>query len=308
MDATAGASPLFLVVRSSAAVHAPRALRDAVEAAGVPLAFEPVAGLGALPQAIERAIEAGHSTLIVAGSDAAFSLAADTLVRAGTSGTVALGIVPAGASRDVATSLGITSVTVAVQVALGGVTRPLDAGRATTADSADVTHFVVAAAAGWIPPAPGDVRAALRALPAQTGRMAAAWKRLVKAPTRSFTLSVDGAEMDGRYNAVSVHNLARWQGGLTGAPGASPGDGLLDVIRWEANGRRDVARSLRAQMDGSGHLADGAASRSPGRVVEVSSPHKVTLVADGRPVGQLPARIEVLPGALRVLSPGPSQS
>ena len=43
-----------------------------------------------------------------------------------------------------------------------------------------------------------------------------------------------------------------------------------------------------------------------GRVVEADAqPGEVFLEIDGEPMGTLPARIEVLPGAIRVIGPAP---
>jgi len=296
-------TPLFLIVRANAAADAPQALRAAVEDAGAAFAFEPVRGLDDMPRAINHALDAGYATIVVAGSDAAFSRAADVLLGAGAASDVTLGLIPAGRSRDLAASLGIGTLAVATDTALHGVLRPFDAGRATTGDGAAVTHFVVAAAAGWIPPAAGAFPSSARGAPGAMGRLVAAAVRLARSPGRSFTLSVDGRERDGRYSAVSMHNLPRWQSGLMAAPGASPRDGLLDVLRWDADGRRGLLRTVRGQLEGGSHLADGGIERSPGRLIEVSSPRQTRLLADGRDAGCLPALVEVLPGALRILTP-----
>lgn len=303
MESTDGRPPLYLIVRSNAATHAPEPLREAVEAAGERFAFEPVRGLDEMPRAVGRALDAGYSTLAITGPDAAFSRAADAVLASGAGGDVTLGIVPAGRSHDIAATLGIGSLTTAVDAILSGSVTTIDAARATTGDGTVVTHFVVAAAAGWAPPADGIIRPAPRRLATGANRVAAAAMRLARSPARSFTLSIDGRERDGRYSAISMHNLARWQSGLLAAPGASPRDGLLDVLRWRAQSRRELLRTVRAQIDGTREHSDDDIERSPGRLVELSSPRTTTLLADGRDAGRLPARIEVLPGALRVLVP-----
>jgi diacylglycerol kinase (ATP) len=296
-------SPLFLVVRPNDARHAPRSLRAAVEAAGVPFAFEPVRGLLDLPRAIDDALAAGHADLAIAGSDAAFSRAADVLLARGAAREVRLAVIPAGLSRDIAVSLGITSLSAAVAAALRVRPRPLDAGRVHAGDGAAASHLVVAAGAGWLPPPASEVAAPLRRLSRDRGRIITAALRLAKSPSRSFTLSIDALEHDGRYSAVSIHNLPRWQGGLVAAPGASPSDGLLDVLRWGVSSRRGLLKAIRGQAEGGHHVVHEGIERSPGRVIELSSPRPTTLFADGRPVGPLPARIESLAGALTVLAP-----
>jgi diacylglycerol kinase (ATP) len=304
MEAAGGAPPLFLIVRSSGGPgHAPRALREAVEEAGIAFAFAPVRGLDGISSAIDDALEAGYERLIIAGPDSAVSRTADALLVAGLAPDVTLGVIPAGLSRDIAASLGVTSLQAAVAAAVSGSARKLDVGRASTGDDGAVTHFLTAAAAGWMPPSKVSVPAPLRNLPADAGWLATAAMRLQRSPARSFTLTVDGIEHDGRYAAVSMHNIPRWQGGLLAAPGASPTDALLDVLRWDDIGRAGLLRALRGQLRNGVHLRADSIARSPGRVIEVSSPRPTMLIADGRPAGNLPAKIDILPGALRFLTP-----
>jgi diacylglycerol kinase family enzyme len=120
---------------------------------------------------------------------------------------------------------------------------------------------------------------------------------------RSFTLSIDGQEFDGRYNTISVHNMELWGGDLVAAPGAAPDDGLFDVIRWGDLGRREVLRAVDGQRKGGTHLEMEGLDRHPARVVELSSPKATRLDLDGEMGGYLPARIEMVPGVLRFAAP-----
>ena len=60
MESIDGRPPLFLIVRSNAATHAPEPLREAVEAAGERFAFEPVHGLDEMARAVGSAVQAGY--------------------------------------------------------------------------------------------------------------------------------------------------------------------------------------------------------------------------------------------------------
>ena len=53
------------------------------------------------------------------------------------------------------------------------------------------------------------------------------------------------------------------------------------------------------------HLKDPAVRSYRGRVIEALGPPAVRLEVDGEPLGALPARIEVLEGALSLLAPAP---
>ncbi|MGH7751782.1 MAG: diacylglycerol/lipid kinase family protein, partial [Gemmatimonadales bacterium] len=113
----------------------------------------------------------------------------------------------------------------------------------------------------------------------------------------------DGTTFDGHYNTISIHNMELWGGDLVVAPGAAFDDGLLDVIRWGDLGRRKVLAAVRGQRNGGAHLNIEGIDRHPARLVEVASPAHSMLDLDGERGGYLPARITILPGALRFLAP-----
>ena len=60
-----------------------------------------------------------------------------------------------------------------------------------------------------------------------------------------------------------------------------------------------------AQIYRGTHLKDGAARTARGRVIEALGPPGVRLEVDGEPLGTLPARVEILEGALSLLAPAP---
>ena len=85
-------------------------------------------------------------------------------------------------------------------------------------------------------------------------------------------------------------------------------DGLLDVVVIEAASRRALIRALPKVYDG-GHVALAEVHVLRGRSVAVSGTPSVPMGGDGEPLGHLPAssddpaRIDVVPGALRILLP-----
>ena len=92
--------------------------------------------------------------------------------------------------------------------------------------------------------------------------------------------------------------------GMT-VPPAYGGDGrsLLDVVLVRALSRPALLAKLRKIYSGS-HLDDPAVRWQRGRVIEADAePGRVPLELDGEPLGTLPACIEVLPAALRVVAP-----
>lgn len=296
--------PFFLIVRTTLGFLGPQQqIRKAVEDAGSAFFFEPVQGTAAMGAAVRRALAAGRERFVVVGDDLAVSEAANALLASGSTEGRSLGVAPTGPTDTIAATLGIATLEAGVAAALAGHTRVLDAGKATWGEPEQSAYFVIAAAAGWDPPDRADVPPVLRKLPYEVGTAALAASRLVRSPGRTFTLSVDGNEHDGRYAAVSIHNTARWRDELLVAPGASPDDALLDVLQWKDRRRFGLLTGFLRQVRNRNRPAGGIAERCPGRLVELSSPRATALVLDGKPVGTLPARIEVVPRALSFLAP-----
>ena len=86
------------------------------------------------------------------------------------------------------------------------------------------------------------------------------------------------------------------------APQAEPYDGWLDLCLVKSAPRWDVLRMVPRVFSG-GHIRHPAVSMHTVRKLEMSSPEPLWLWADGEPVTQLPATLEVVPGSLDVLVP-----
>ncbi len=97
-------------------------------------------------------------------------------------------------------------------------------------------------------------------------------------------------------------NLPCYGMNLPIAPGARADDGLLDLWVFRRPGRWHLLRYFGAVVLGKRkHLRDIQHRRV--RRVHLSSRRPVPLQTDGDPAGMLPATIQVIPGALRLLAP-----
>ncbi|WP_322795377.1 hypothetical protein, partial [Tepidiforma sp.] len=157
--------------------------------------------------------------------------------------------------------------------------------------------------AGWVPEISQSTPRWLKRLGDTAPYLVMTGVKMLGPMSRAFTLRIDGQEFDGRYNSVSVHNMELWGGDLVAAPGAAPDDGLFDVIRWGDLGRRAVLKAVDGQRKGGVHLEMEGIDRHPAKVVELSSPKPTRLDLDGEAGGYLPARIEMVPGAIRFAAP-----
>ena len=101
---------------------------------------------------------------------------------------------------------------------------------------------------------------------------------------------------------VTIGNNRSYGGGVTMAPRARLDDGLLDVCIVPAMSKLELLRWVPAAYRGE-HLAHPRMGYFQTRKVTITSPSRLELFADGEFVQELPATIEAVPNALRVMVP-----
>ncbi len=221
-----------------------------------------------------------------------------------------LALLAGGTGGDLRRSLGIPDMDASIAALRSGRTRQLDVGRLafTPTDGGPLTqrYFVNIASFGLS----GLVDRHVGAFSAVGGRLAYAaatarslfgWRnprvRLVTeyGPDERF-------EADIPIVAVAVANGSCFGGGMRIAPDAEPDDGRFSVTVIGDLRRRDMIAL-------GGSLYDGTHVRHPKVLVKAASrvtaesDSDVFLDVDGEPLGQLPARFEVVAGVLRVAVP-----
>ena len=130
--------------------------------------------------------------------------------------------------------------------------------------------------------------AALRAL--------AAWK-----PAR-WTVTVDGETREFDGYSVAVSNSGVYGSGMFLVPDADLEDGLLDVVLSEDIPKRRFLANLPKVFKGT-HTEEPGLHVLRGRSVSFTADRPFTAYADGDPIAELPATVDVVPGTLRVLAP-----
>jgi diacylglycerol kinase family enzyme len=234
-------------------------------------------------------VRAGVERLLVAGGDGTLSEVVTGLIAAGLGGEAEIGLLPLGTGGDFARSLGIpVDLDGAIDLLVRGRARAVDAGRVHYRDRsgreasscfANVTSLGVS----------GLVDELVNRAPKFLGG------------TASYLIgTLRGLA---RYRCQPV-TLGSWfGGGMRVAPGARIDDGLLDLVVVPELGRLRLLARL-PTLYGGGHLRDPRAVHRRGRVLEADAPPgEVWLDVDGEPLGTLPARIESLPGAVRMIGP-----
>lgn len=125
---------------------------------------------------------------------------------------------------------------------------------------------------------------------------------LARLRPRRVRLTLDGEAADHDVALVAVGNTGIYGGGLRICPGADPSDGWLDVTVVGPVSRRELVRT-RPRLAAGTHTSHPAVRVLRARTVELAA-EGLTTWADGEPVGPLPQRCAVVPGALVVLGAG----
>jgi diacylglycerol kinase (ATP) len=182
---------------------------------------------------LNAAIDSGPDVLAVAGGDGTVAKAAIRSYRR--ESRAPLFIIPTGTANNVAQSLGIQGTVDQVVAQLdSAVATPLDIGRARGGGRR--RFFLESAGLGFI----GSM---LRNPSPPAGGMA---QIIRDQPPMKISLRCDKVDLDGEYVALEALNVSRIGPRLIFAPGANPGDGLLDLALYRES---DVERIAAATHD-----------------------------------------------------------
>lgn len=294
------------------------------------------AGLDVVDLSAASAVQAAARARAAAldGLDALVVVGGDGMVHLGVNATVGtptpLAVVATGSGNDLAQVLrlpvhdvdaSVRQVVVALDhppravdavhvapVVLGGQPRGPGEGQGDGADAPRGGRWYVGVLSLGLD-ADVNARANTYRWPAGHGRyVRAVLACLVGFSPYGYTLTTDDGTQTFRGVLVAVASSPQFGGGLRIAPDAEVDDGLLDVVYATELTRRGILR-LFPRLYRGGHLAHPAVHvlRTRAVVVTASGDGRVPPVAfaDGEVVGQVPLRVQVHPGALRVLT-GPT--
>ena len=241
----------------------------------------------------EAAAASGEVPVVMSG-DGLIGQIGGALVGTG----VPMGIIPGGRGNDLARVMGIpTDIPAAVDLLVVGDVRTIDVGEVNG------RRFLGIASCGFDSDAnriANDARfikgnlvyfyAALRAL--------AAWK-----PAR-FAITLDGELREFTGYAVAAANNKAYGGGMFLAPDAELDDGRLDVVCTSDVSKLRALVNLPKVFKGR-HTEDEYVTVLRAAEVEITADRPFAVYADGDHLADLPAKIRLLPRALRVIAPAP---
>jgi YegS/Rv2252/BmrU family lipid kinase len=254
---------------------------------------------------VARAAADGAEQVVAVGGDGTLNEVANGLLALPDE-RPELAVIPFGTGMDFARSHGIPrKLEAAVEVALGGRTATIDAGRVryTAWDGAEAeAYFANIASAGMSGAVARQANQTTKALGGRISFFAALVR--VFAGWRNTELEVDvgGERRSGKMTNLIVANGRYQGGGMLIAPEAVPDDGLFDVLVIGDITKRDFVLNVGRIYRGT-HLSHPKIELLRGARVSVGAEVPVPLELDGEQPGTTPATFEVVPEALRLRVP-----
>ena len=276
-----------------------------LRAAGIPFSAAATLGPGDAAVLARLASDRDYKAIVCIGGDGTVNDVVNGL--AGSDGRIARGtplaIIPNGTATDFAKSVGIPLARdAALERVIAGEEMDVDVGRIRFGDGRH--HFFVnVLGAGFDAEVAGrahDVRGAMPSIPAHVVGFASA---LAGYQNKRIAISVDGREDQGprfKANMVVVANGASYGGVFRLAPEARLDDGLLDVVVVGDIQRVELLVNIPRVFAGR-HLGHEKVEVYRVSSLSLESDDGALVQADGEVVGALPAHIDVLPRALRLI-------
>jgi YegS/Rv2252/BmrU family lipid kinase len=241
-----------------------------------------------------RAAVSANETVIAIGGDGLLRPIAAEL-RGSES---ALAIVPAGRGNDLARVLEIpTDTAAATRIAVEGREWQMDMA------TVDGEPFLGIASFGFDSDA-NRIANEARLVKGNAVYLYAALRALLGWRPAGFMVAVDGDRHEVSGYSVGVCNSRAYGGGMYVAPQAQLDDGLLDVLALGAISKPRFLFGLMPKVFKGDHLSEPTVSAWRGKTIDLAADRPFTIYADGDPIGELPARVEVQPRCLRVIVPG----
>jgi diacylglycerol kinase (ATP) len=205
---------------------------------------------------------------------------------------------------DFARGLGIRRER-ALEILLRGAARPVDAGRVSYRDAAERRrHFANIADFGLGRATALAIERGPKALGGPLAYGYGALASIARYRPTPIRVEIDGrAAYDGPAALVGVANGPYFGGGMHAAPNARHGDGEFEVLVVEGIGRRQLALDVLPKVYRGAHVDHPALHFFRGQSVTIDADGSFPLEADGEGLGDVPARVELLPRALSILAP-----
>lgn len=241
-------------------------------------------------------------TVVACGGDGTVHDCLQGLMAASTSNPT-LGIWPVGTGNDIIRGVPGQVAPDEVRFAeslIDDRAHTVDVGmiRLQQAESPAVHYFLGVMSCGF----DSDVNERANAMPAQVGRaryLLGLARELPIMRPRWYAIDSDGTDRSMAAMIVAVGNGPAYGSGMLVCPGADMADGHLDVTVVTNTPKHTFASVLPKVYSGK-HVQHPSVSSWQAKELAIDAPDSVVF-ADGERIGPLPATIQIIPEALRVL-------
>jgi YegS/Rv2252/BmrU family lipid kinase len=252
-----------------------------------------------------RAAEDGASLVVAVGGDGTVNEVVNGLLAV-EGERPELAVVARGTGTDFVRHFGIpTKLEGAVEVALSGDVRTIDAGRVTYrswSGEEESAFFANSASAGMSGAVAQRANSSTKVLGGKASFLYATLAVFAGWHATELEVEVDDELRAGLMYDAIVANCRYLGGGMAMTPDARPDDGRFDVLLLGDITRRDLLLTLPKVYRGT-HLPHPKAELLRGTRVVVRSETPLPVELDGEQPGTTPATFEVVPEALRLRVP-----
>ncbi len=251
-------------------------------------------------------VRAGIERVIAAGGDGTLSEVVSGLLSAQLADYAAVGFLPLGTASDFARGLGRPSdLDAALERLATGKTAKADAGRVTyfSDDGREITRYFANIASFGLSGVVGElVNRSRKTFGARISYLMATLLGVTRHRSAPISIRVDAENVfEGPLCVAAVANGPCFGAGMWIAPDARIDDGAFDWVIVPGMSRLALLRKLPLLYSGS-HLRDPRILHGRGRVIEARPVDgAIRLEVDGESLGVIPARFEILPGALTLM-------
>lgn len=250
-----------------------------------------------------KALDEGFRYFVAVGGDGTVHEVVNGLVVEGrVPPEVTLSIIPGGTGSDYVRVLRISrDPTQTGQTTLGLKTRTMDLGEIQcTREGKPITrYFVNVAGLGFDSEVCRRVNRMSKRISGTLPYLTSLVVTLFAYTNKDVQLTVDGQQLQGRFNSVVICNGQYFGGGMWIGPQAAPDDGIFDVVILKDLNKLEFLLNVPRVYKGT-HLTHPKVQSLQAREVHVEARQRMFIQAEGELVGEVPTTFRLIPGALNL--------
>jgi diacylglycerol kinase (ATP) len=278
-----------------------KAALERLRAAGVELQVTETSGPGDATRLARRAYGQGRRQFIAVGGDGtAYEIVNGLFPEAEAAGKPVIGFLPLGTGNSFLRDFTGNGAEYAREAILAGKRKSIDVLRLK--HSGGKLYFINLLSMGFTADVTAAANRSFKGF-GELGYLLGVLLCLARLRHQAFPLRADDdIEFDRRRCLFLSFSNSRFTGGnMMIAPQASPGDGLIEYVRWGPIGRIGLLRNLPTLFDGT-HVCHPLASHQGVRRIEFALEEQVDVMIDGEVLTLKCDDVEVLPGVLDVVA------